>query len=528
MLRFSRVIAAVVVTVVLVPLLVTGTAASAQARAWFFHNATAGEILKSFNQDRRESNVPAVKSNVWLQDYANAYLKHLVAIHGGSYVTPPNTFLPLDDGSSVDVMAESMSRSLSYLDKEYGVGAPPIATLLRVSTPTGATQAKWTYGAFAIKVTSTKVYAVMVLADYTSPPPGKITTAKPTISGTARVGQALKASHGSWSPSGLTYSYSWQVDGEEVSTATSYVPTVADIGKLISVEVGATKPGYVAASTRFASAQTVKHGYLKKGKVTVAGNRNVGETLTAMPGTWAPVDTAFTYQWLRSGKAIVGETNNTYNLTVADYGKKIDVKVTGSATAYSTASVTTHTSTTTKHPLLDVASTPVIVGDPTYKQVLTVDVGDWQPAPVTLTYQWRINGKAVYKATKPTFTVPSSAVGKAITVTVKGSHTGYSSVYRTSEPTELVASIPFAVEGVVTVTGTHAVGKKLTAHRGTWSPSASYSYRWYRDDVSISGATASTYTVTSKSAGHTLTVKVTAKRAGYTTTTSTSDEIAIP
>jgi hypothetical protein len=526
--RLSRLVAVVVATLVVVPLVISVGAPSAEARAWFFHNATASEILKAFNVDRHSSHVPSVKSNVWVQDYANAYLKHVVAIHGGSYVSPPNTFLPLDDGSGVDVLAESMSQPLSAWDKEYGVSAESVATLLRVSTPTEATKAKWTYGAFAIRVTSTRVYAVMVLTSYTSPPPGKITTLRPTIAGTARVGQTLKANHGTWKPGGLTYSYSWQVDGEEVGTATTYVPTVDDFGKLITVEIGATRTGYVAASTRFALVQTVKSGSLTKGKTSIAGSRNVGETLTADPGTWAPAETTFTYQWLRSGHTIPGATSASYELDAADYGKKIDVKVTGSATGYLTSSTTTKTSHSTAHQLLDAAPTPVIVGEVAVGTSLSVDTGSWQPDGVALTYQWRLDGHAIYHATHSTYTVPLSAVGKKLTVSVTGSLSGYATAVRTSDASISVPSLPFTTEGVATITGTAAVGKTLTAHAGTWSPKASISYRWYRDGVAISKATHSTYKVTSSSAGHTLTVRVTASRAGYTKTVVTSEGVEIP
>ena len=36
---------------------------------------------------------------------------------------------------------------------------------------------------------------------------------------------------------------------------------------------------------------------------------------------------SFTYQWLADGAEIVGETNNTYVVRVADVGKAIKVRV---------------------------------------------------------------------------------------------------------------------------------------------------------------------------------------------------------
>ena len=79
------------------------------------------------------------------------------------------------------------------------------------------------------------------------------------------------------------------------------------------------------------------------------------------------------------------------------------------------------------------------------------------------------------------------------------------------------------------VSGTAEVGKNLTSTSGTWSGTApfAFSYQWRRCDkvgggcVSISGGTASTYTVLGADGGHTLRVAVTAKnREGTDSATS--------
>ena len=79
------------------------------------------------------------------------------------------------------------------------------------------------------------------------------------------------------------------------------------------------------------------------------------------------------------------------------------------------------------------------------------------------------------------------------------------------------------------VSGTAEVGKNLTSTSGTWSGTTpfAFSYQWRRCDkvgggcVSISGGTASTYTVLGADGGHTLRVAVTAKnREGTDSATS--------
>lgn len=59
----------------------------------------------------------------------------------------------------------------------------------------------------------------------------------------------------------------------------------------------------------------------------ITGERRWDHTLTASAGTWDPVPTATTYQWLRDGKAINGANGPTRKLTVADYGTLIAVKM---------------------------------------------------------------------------------------------------------------------------------------------------------------------------------------------------------
>lgn len=62
------------------------------------------------------------------------------------------------------------------------------------------------------------------------------------------------------------------------------------------------------------------------------------------------------------------------------------------------------------------------------------------------------------------------------------------------------------------ITGTAETGETLTASAGTWTgtPTPAYSYQWFSDGESISGATASTYDVQASDEGNVITVQVTA------------------
>jgi hypothetical protein len=72
-------------------------------------------------------------------------------------------------------------------------------------------------------------------------------TERPTISGTARVGQALTANNGSWSGNPTSFGYQWQrcdADGSNCgniagSTSRTYTVRTADLGFRLRVEVTA-------------------------------------------------------------------------------------------------------------------------------------------------------------------------------------------------------------------------------------------------------------------------------------------------
>ena len=79
------------------------------------------------------------------------------------------------------------------------------------------------------------------------------------------------------------------------------------------------------------------------------------------------------------------------------------------------------------------------------------------------------------------------------------------------------------------VTGDTGEGDTLTTTTGSWTNSpTSYTYRWLRDDVAISGATASTYVLTATDVGTTIKSEVTAINAGGSSIPAESVGTAIP
>jgi serine protease len=66
----------------------------------------------------------------------------------------------------------------------------------------------------------------------------------------------------------------------------------------------------------------------------IVGKFKVRKTLYARAGSWTPVPTRVTYQWLRNGKPISKATKSSYKLIKKDRHKKVSVKVSVFAPGY--------------------------------------------------------------------------------------------------------------------------------------------------------------------------------------------------
>ncbi|RIJ52186.1 carboxypeptidase regulatory-like domain-containing protein [Clavibacter lycopersici] len=375
-----------------------------------------------------------------------------------------------------------------------------------------------------------------------APSPVAFTTVPtPTISGTPKVGTPLTAATGTWAPVPTTFAYRWFVANVAVTgaTASTYTPVAADVGKRITVTVTGSRTGYTtAAKTSAASAAvvaapvTTPSTFTTVPTPTITGSAKVGATLTAVPGTWAPVPTTFTYRWFAANVAITGATASTYVPVAADIGKRITVTVTGARSGYTTAAKTSAASAAvvaapvTTPSTFTTVPTPTLSGTAQVGATLTAAPGTWAPVPTTFTYRWFAANVAISGATASTYVPVAADIGKRITVTVTGARSGYTSAAKTSAASAAVVAAPaakaFTVASSPTISGSASVGGVLTAATGSWSPAPAFTYQWTVGTTAITGATGSTYTVGTADLGKTITVTITAKATGYVTTSKTS------
>jgi hypothetical protein len=187
---------------------------------------------------------------------------------------------------------------------------------------------------------------------------------RPTISGSAEVGEELTSSNGTWSgTTPLTYTFQWRrcnasgTGCTPVGTGRSYVVQAADVGSTIVVAVTATNAVGNATSqstpTRVVTQGTTTTppptGTPQAVRPTAARPPSIngrlvrGSTLAAVVGTWtgtAPL--TYTYAWERCRAttavctAIPRATGTSYVLAAADVASRIRLRVTATNTAGST------------------------------------------------------------------------------------------------------------------------------------------------------------------------------------------------
>jgi uncharacterized protein YkwD len=167
-----------------------------------------------------------------------------------------------------------------------------------------------------------------------------ITTKAPTVSGTVKVGNTVKAVVSGWT-SGTSFKYQWYVNGTVIKGATSasYKIPAGYASKNITVGVKGSKTGYTTTGIVKSKNYKVALGTLTAPAPKITGTAKVGKTLKVTTGTWTS-GTTLKRQWYANGVAIRGATGASYKVTSGTVGKTITVKVTGSKSGYATVTKT--------------------------------------------------------------------------------------------------------------------------------------------------------------------------------------------
>jgi hypothetical protein len=238
------------------------------------------------------------------------------------------------------------------------------------------------------------------------------------------------------------------------------------------------------------------------------------------------------YQWYRGSSAISGAKSSHYTPTSSDVGKTLKVKVTASSSFFAAKSFYSDSVAVS---LGDAPSATVNIGystsavQPATK--LTVSVSGF-PSGTSVSYKWKSSTDSgatwsyISGATKSYYTVPTSAVGKDISVDVTGKKKGYeTAVVSAASSVEVEATSDIAWFEEPTLIGSPIVGSLLKSNPGLLNLSGvSLQYQWLANGLEIPGATSSSIVPTASLFGHTLSVRVTASKAGFTSAEVTSND----
>ena len=266
----------------------------------------------------------------------------------------------------------------------------------------------------------------------------------------------------------------------------------------------------------------------------ITGTPKVGQTLTA--GALTPAGAAATYQWEETSAPdgicppmnpscytnILGATDNTYILTPSNLGEFIRVVATGmdgytgsetsaSTTTVVSASIDMATITGVTAPVTGVAPVTTIADNGEYSGTISWDHGNPATFAIDTIYTATIS---ILPDTGYTLTGVSAdffAVAGATTVSNDADSGNVTAVF----PETIVVS--GTLGGSISYTGTLQKGQTLTANTTSLTPiGATISYQWKRrtseidmSGTNISGATGSTYVLTSDDVGDSIRLVVT-------------------
>jgi hypothetical protein len=248
-----------------------------------------------------------------------------VASTGGSTVVPAGKVTVTDGSATVGTVtvsgaAGSGKASGSVTDFSLPAGANDLTATFTPTDP----------AAFTSSSSGTQDYTLPAAVAW-------VQAGTPAISGTAAVGDTLTAHPGTWGPSGVRLAYQWLANGAAISGATgsTLVLGTGEYGKTVTVEVTGYAPGDIAWEAGSAATGKVGVGTLTGSTPTISGTVKVNDTLTAHAGSWTS-GTTLHYQWYANGAAISRATGSAYKISSGVQGKKLEVKVTGTKTDYTT------------------------------------------------------------------------------------------------------------------------------------------------------------------------------------------------
>jgi hypothetical protein len=169
---------------------------------------------------------------------------------------------------------------------------------------------------------------------------------------------------------------------------------------------------------------TVDGGVSPANNVSITGTGAAGQILTLAPPIWNLPGVTTTYQWLRDGFPIGGETATSYTVTPADVGHPVTVRATGTKPGYTDGTSVSNVITGGAGAAPSPITSPSVSGGHGVGDTVTANPGTW-PGTANYTYQWLRNGQPITGATGNAYLLGPSDATRSVSVRVTATISGY-------------------------------------------------------------------------------------------------------
>lgn len=268
---------------------------------------------------------------------------------------------------------------------------------------------------------------------------------RPRLTGRAKVGVRITATGGRWAPGAVTLRYRWRADGAVVPRAAGSTLrlTRAQQRKRITVQVTASRLGYRPVTVVSKPTARVAPGRIRNvAAPRITGAARVGSALTVSPGRWTPAVSTLRYRWRADGRLVRGATRSRLRIGPDLQGRRLSATVTAARPGYRAVAASAAGSPAVRPGVLTLVRRPMLRGVPRPGRVLRLDPGRVRPAPGAVSWTWWRDGVRVGRAGRTTYRVGVADVGSRVSVRVRATRPGYTTVRARTPGIARVRSVP--------------------------------------------------------------------------------------
>ncbi|NBR55361.1 MAG: pentapeptide repeat-containing protein, partial [Micrococcales bacterium] len=349
------------------------------------------------------------------------------------------------------------------------------------------------------------------------------------ISGVAELGQTLTVAP-STVPVDAEFEYQWFRNGIAISgeTAAQHLVSLADMAASLTVQVIASRTGYVSA-IQLSPALVIPDTFSALNRVQTVGNTNLGSTITLSASGKSAAST-LKYQMSRDGGITwINIQGNTYTVTYEDLGLTLKFRAVQSAVGYQTQVTDFGTKSIANSMMMPGFAVGKIDNANSFGSLGVLNTPGTQLRAIKSPWMSNIRVTSFWfsstvggLSTKSVYKLQLSDVGSTIRYVEVGVAADGSVTYRISSAIQ-VRAFGFDNATAPTVSGVSVMGAKMKATIGaSWASGTKYTYQWLSNGAPIGGAINQVMVLGLDQIDKTLAVQVCGYKTGYETKCLTS------